>query len=310
MVVGGGLTERYCRIDVNQGFSLYRVYIAGRWKTGQSIIVREKISIASKENTMKKTRKIIKIDEELCNGCGQCVPNCAEGSLQIINGKAKLVADKLCDGLGACLGFCPTGALVIEEREAEEFDEAAVEAFLAEEKQKSGGCPSARLHTFSVPPSLQQKGFPTALKDAEESDSLLSHWPIQIRLLPPQAPFLQNADLLVAADCTAIAARNFQESYLAGKVVAMGCPKFDDRELYVEKFAQIFSTSHLKSLTILIMEVPCCAAMNGIIKAALEKAQVELPTEQIIISLQGREISRQEWKKEQILPTIPHAMAG
>lgn len=249
---------------------------------------------------MKVTRKIIKIDEELCNGCGECVPSCAEGSLRIVNGKAKLVADKLCDGLGDCLGACPTGALTIEEREAEEFDEAAVEEFLAIEKRKPASCPSAKLHNFPTRSSKQAKDF--SLHSQENEKSLLSHWPIQIHLLPPHAPFLQNADLLVAADCTAIATRNFQDKYLAGKIVAMGCPKFDDRERYIEKFTQIFSTCNLKRLTLLIMEVPCCSAMDSIIKTAMEKSKIDLPVEKITISLQGEEISRQEWEKERILP--------
>ncbi len=251
---------------------------------------------------MKTTRKIIQIDEELCNGCGLCVPDCAEGSLKIINGKAKLMADKLCDGLGACLGSCPTGALKIIEREADDFDEEAVKEYLENEKGikkasvNAGGCPSAKLHTFNTiqPQSpCQSANKPAAFNSGESS--ALSHWPVQIRLVPAHAPFLQNAELLIAADCTAVAVRNFQQKYLNNKKVMMGCPKFDDADGYVQKFADILRQCNLKSITILIMEVPCCSAMNVILKKAIELAGVGVPVEQITISLQGEEISRHTW---------------
>ncbi|MCP3888358.1 MAG: 4Fe-4S ferredoxin [Desulfobulbaceae bacterium] len=264
---------------------------------------------------MKAIRKIIKIDEELCDGCGQCVPDCAEGSLKIIDGKAKLVADKLCDGLGACLGSCPTGALQIIERQADEFDEVAVEKYLAEEKKKSEtvekqptmdcGCASTHIQSFnSIDPSstaagsaspCQSANKPTEISSAGGKNSALSHWPVQIRLIPAHAPFLQNADLLVAADCTAVAVRNFQENYLEGKAVMMGCPKFDDAESYVQRFVEIISTCNLKSLTILIMEVPCCSAMSVIIQKAIERAGKSIAVEQITISTRGEEIARKQW---------------
>lgn len=266
---------------------------------------------------MKAVRKIIKIDEELCDGCGQCVPDCAEGSLKIVDGKAKLVADKLCDGLGACLGACPTGALQIIEREADEFDEEAVEKYLEEEKRKQQGqsqsetmdcgCASTHIQSF---PSLAANGSNQPGKIGGESpcksanaptqipgtsNSALSHWPVQIRLIPAHAPFLQNADLLVAADCTAVAVRNFQENYLEGKAVMMGCPKFDDAESYIQRFVEIISTCNLKSLTILIMEVPCCSAMTVIIQKAIERAGKNVPVEQITISTRGEEIGKKTW---------------
>lgn len=246
----------------------------------------------------KKMRKIIKIDEDLCDGCGLCVPDCAEGSLKIIDGKARLVADKLCDGLGACLGSCPTGALQIIEREADEFDEEAVDEYLKNEGLKShaapaktGGCPSAQIHTFAAP----IQSFAPTTATAAESNSALTHWPVQIRLVPPTAPFLQGADLLIAADCATVAAANFQGDYLKGKKVLMGCPKFDDAELYVGKIAAIITEAHLKSLTILIMEVPCCSAMNVIIDQAVKKSGVQVPVEQITISRQGLELERKKW---------------
>lgn len=255
------------------------------------------------EVSMKNIRKIIEIDEELCDGCGQCVPDCAEGSLQIVDGKAKLVEDKLCDGLGACLGSCPQGALKIIEREADEFDEEAVEEYLAKKKEAeekaaiknkpiSGGCPSSRLQTFVPPSSAQSAKIPLA--DSNFS-SALTHWPVQIRLIPPTAPFLKNADVLVAADCTAVAVPGFQEKYLLDKVVMMGCPKFDDAERYIDKFAEIVTTADLNSITILIVEVPCCSAMNVIIQKALEKAGKSVPVEQIVVSTRGEELGRKNW---------------
>ena len=240
------------------------------------------------EKTMKIRRKIIKIDEELCNGCGLCVPDCAEGSLQIIDGKARLVADKLCDGLGACLGSCPTGALQIIEREADEFDEKAVEEFLADQKKNApaqpsmGGCPSARLQTLSPMSPCQMANAPS-----QQTGSALSHWPVQIRLIPATAPFLENCDLLVAADCTALAYAGLQRDFLSGRVVMMGCPKFDDQQLYVERFTEIFRTRTLKSLTILIMEVPCCHSMLQIIKKAWDTARPDCPVRHVVISTRG-----------------------
>ena len=246
---------------------------------------------------MTKTRKIIQINEDLCDGCGQCVPDCAEGSLKIVNGKAKLVADKLCDGLGACLGSCPTGALQIIERSADEFDEDAVEDFLAGKgefnKKPSGGCPGAQAQSFT--PAPIQNFAPMSNTPAEDTGSALSHWPIQIRLAQPTAPFLQGADLLIAADCSTISAINFQRDYLQGKKVLMGCPKFDDQELYVERLAAIIDTAQLKSITILIMEVPCCGSMNTIVRAACDRATQKVAVEQITLSRQGVELERNKW---------------
>ena len=248
---------------------------------------------------MKIMRKIIEIDEELCDGCGLCVPDCAEGSLVIVDGKAKMVSDNLCDGLGACLGSCPTGALKIIERECEDFDEEAVEEHLAKQKTadeapKASGCPSAQLQTFAPKTPCQTANKPLAMA-AGGGTSSLTHWPVQIRLVPPTAPFLQGADLLVAADCCAVSAPNFQLEYLTGKVVMMGCPKFDDAESYVQRFSEIIANCNLNSLTILIMEVPCCSSMNGIIQQAIERAGKSVPVEQITISTQGAVIERKNW---------------
>ncbi|MCW5201247.1 4Fe-4S binding protein, partial [Desulfobulbus sp. F4] len=235
---------------------------------------------------MKRT--IIFIDEELCTGCGECVPNCAEGSLRIVDGKAKLVADKLCDGLGACIGHCPVGALTIIERDAEDFDEEAVKKFLAAEKKKAaGGCPSAQIRM------MQPVACEAANAPAVHIDSALSHWPVQIRLISPTAPFLENCDLLIAADCTALACPSLHADFLQGRKVMMGCPKFDDQQLYVDRFTELFKTRKLNSVTIVIMEVPCCAAMLQIVRMAHKQAEAAVPVCQAVVSVQGAILSRQ-----------------
>ncbi len=241
---------------------------------------------------MKVRRKIIEIDEERCDGCGLCIIGCAEGALKIIDGKAKVVADKFCDGLGACLGECPNDALTIVEKEVDEFDEIAVEEHLSQmEKEQTHdapgspcGCPSETLQSFA-PTACQKANQPTA---HEGGVSALSHWPVQIRLVPPQAPFLKNAHLLVAADCTPLAYPDFHERFLKGKVVLMGCPKFDDVQDYIDRFAAIFEASDIASITAAIMEVPCCSGLPYIIKKGMEKAGKTVPMETVVISTRGQ----------------------
>ena len=244
---------------------------------------------------MKIRRKIIQIDEELCTGCGQCLVDCAESALTIIDGKARLVADKYCDGLGACLKGCPTGALRIIERDAVDFDEEAVQELLR--KQQGGGtipqhhgCPSAMVQSFTPQTPCQQANQPTSLQTA--GASALSHWPVQIRLVPATAPFLANADLLIAADCTAVAYAGFQQNLLAGRVVMMGCPKFDDADSYVQKFTEILTQSGVKTLLVAIMEVPCCQGMGAIVKKAMQAAGSTIPAEVAVIGTRGELISR------------------
>ncbi len=243
---------------------------------------------------MKVLRKIIEIDDELCDGCGQCVPSCAEGALEIVDGKARIVADKLCDGLGACMGECPTGALKIIERETEEFDEEAVEKHLAE-KEKQGpkeeavmpcGCPSTTIQTFVPAESRRTADIRAAM--GPESESALSHWPVQIRLIPANAPFLKEADLLVLADCVAVAFSTLHRDLIKGKVVMMGCPKFDEVQEYVAKFAEIFQIAGIKSITTVVMEVPCCACLPGIVKKGLEASGQKIPINEIVISTRGK----------------------
>ena len=237
---------------------------------------------------MKVMRKIIEIDDELCDGCGECVPACAEGAIEVVDGKARVVAEKYCDGLGACMGDCPNDALRIVEREAEDFDEEAVEVYLKEKEKKPektlpvAGCPSSQIKTF----------VPSGVKGGGASN--LSHWPVQINLIQPQAPFLKGADLLVAADCTAFAYANFHQDYLKGKAVMIGCPKFDDAEAYIQKFTDIFKTADIKSVTALIMEVPCCSALPVIIQRAMAAAKKEIPMEIKVISTRGEVLKNNE----------------
>lgn len=244
---------------------------------------------------MKVNRKIIKIDEDLCNGCGLCIISCAEGALEIVDGKAKLVADVYCDGLGACMGECPEGALTIIEREADDFDEEAVLERLEHVKATAGesmpcGCPSAMLQSFAPPTPCQKANEPVSHAPRA---SALSHWPVQIRLVPPTAPFLKNADLVVAADCAPIAYADFHRDFLEGKVVMMGCPKFDDVQAYIEKFAGVFTHSSVKSVTVVIMEVPCCGGLPQIVRRGMEMAGKSVPLEQVIVSTRG-EVLRKE----------------
>lgn len=247
---------------------------------------------------MKVMRKIIEIDEDRCDGCGLCVPSCAEGSLEIIDGKARVISENLCDGLGACLGECPNDALRIVEREAEEFDEAAVEKFLEEKEKKesaarpviASGCPSTRVQHFAEPGA---KATPPAgdLQDAPAT-SALGHWPIQIHLVPPTAPFLKNADLLVLADCVPVAFPTLHRDFLQGKAVMMGCPKLDNTERYIQKFTQIFRTAGIRSITAVVMEVPCCSGLPMIVKKALQEAGAEIPMSEVVVSTRGEILSR------------------
>ncbi|NPV04845.1 MAG: 4Fe-4S binding protein [Syntrophaceae bacterium] len=240
---------------------------------------------------MKAKRPIIEISEELCNGCGLCVPACAEGAIEIVNGKARLVKDMFCDGLGACLGECPTGALRIVEREADAFDERAVHAHLAKTEMKKAppaidsaacGCPSATLQTFAPGP---KKTRPAGA--AGPSGSALSHWPVQIRLIPPTAPFLKDGDLLVAADCVPAAYAEFHRDFLEGRVLLLGCPKFDDKAEYLQRFTDIFRANDIRSVKVLRMEVPCCSSLLPIVTEAAHRAGKNVPVEEAVITRRG-----------------------
>jgi Pyruvate/2-oxoacid:ferredoxin oxidoreductase delta subunit len=238
---------------------------------------------------MKVIRKIIEIDEEKCTGCGQCVVACAEGAIEIRDGKAKIIRDLLCDGLGACIGECPEDALHIIEREADEFDEEAVHDHLKERDSQKGeaipcGCPSSNIQTLAPMGSCQTANAP---KGFSGDESALIHWPIQIKLVPPNAPFLKGADLLVTADCVAVAYPNLHKDLLKGRAVMMGCPKFDNADEYVEKFAQVFLQSGIKSVTVARMEVPCCSGLSMIVKKAMEKSGMIIPVNDVVVGIQG-----------------------
>jgi len=239
---------------------------------------------------MKVLRKIIQIDEERCDGCGQCIIGCAEGALQLVDGKARVIAEKYCDGLGACIGECPTGALTIIEREADDFDEAAVEALLGKKHGKTsppaGGCPSAAFQMFSPSSACEKANLPASQSAGE--DSFLSHWPVQIRLVPANAPFLHGADLLVVADCVPVAYPSIHKDFMKGRIVMMGCPKFDDAQSYVEKFTEISANAGLKSITVLSMEVPCCSGLLTIVKKGLQASGATIPLTEVVISIKGK----------------------
>jgi NAD-dependent dihydropyrimidine dehydrogenase PreA subunit len=272
-------------------------------------------------------RKIIRIDERKCNGCGACIPACHEGAIKIVDGKARLSEDALCDGLGACLGECPQGAITLEEREAAQYSEAAVlknmslvgprsmgaplkpladhgeTGYLAEAKEDlkvkgnnmgekhpgdkpmACGCPGSMTRDF-------RKGAVTAAVQGEKADgpvpSALEQWPIQLRLLNPQAPFFQDADLVVSADCVAFTFGDFHRKFLKGKALAVFCPKLDDDlEEYVNKLAAILRDNTIRSVTVLRMEVPCCGGTVSIVEEALKRSGKNLIMKEYTISLRG-----------------------
>jgi Fe-S-cluster-containing hydrogenase component 2 len=229
-------------------------------------------------------RNIVKIDEEKCNGCGQCVTACAEGAIEIIDGKAKLVSEIYCDGLGACIGHCPEDAIIIEQREAAEFDEEATKAHLAgkqeSQKQTDFVCPGMRAQKLEVKK-------PTEDSTNQQVPSQLSQWPVQLKLVPPTAPYFANADLLLVADCVPFAMGDFHNRFLKGNSIAVGCPKLDDIDFYIEKLASILKANKLNSLTVIHMEVPCCSGLTHIARQAIEKNGIKMSFEDVTIDLQG-----------------------
>lgn len=242
-------------------------------------------------------RNIVEIDQERCDGCGLCVQSCAEGAIRIVNGKAVLAADNLCDGLGACLGECPRGAIRIIEREADAFDETAVAASktaavqtsspvgrhtaLGVNRQGHGGCPGSRVISRAVPAA-----------DAAEAEqgtrqSRLGQWPVQLKLVPVDAPFLQDADLLLAADCAPFAYADFHKDFLDGKALLVGCPKLDDNEYYTGKLTEMFRVSSIRSVTVLRMEVPCCGGIEAAARRALAASGKNIPCRVVTIGVKG-----------------------
>lgn len=229
-------------------------------------------------------REIIEIDEEKCNGCGECIPNCAEGALQIIDGKARLVRDDLCDGLGACLGHCSQGALKIIQREAADFDEEAVEEHLKQTAQlEMPGCDCAQTCFADPSPVVSVEEV-----KGDRRPSRLHQWPIALRLVPVKASFFENADLLITADCVPFAYPEFHKDFLRGKVLVYGCPKFDDTMGYVRKLTEIFQTNTINSITLVIMEVPCCSGLDRIVERAIADSGKSIHFEKVVISVKGQ----------------------
>lgn len=281
-------------------------------------------------------RKIIKIDEDKCNGCSLCIPNCPEGAIQVIDGKARLISDLFCDGLGACLGHCPQGAIAIEEREAEEYSESKVMAnivkqgsnvtkahlahlkehhqdkylkealdFLRANKIKipagieedsmhkeghmAGGCPGSKMFDF------RDKEEKAEAAPAGKIQSQLRQWPIQLHLIAPTAPYYQGRDVLLSADCVAYALGGFHHDFLKGKSIAIACPKLDEgQDVYVEKIKSWFEDAKINTLTVLIMQVPCCMGLLELAKEALKQSKRKVPIKYIVVSIQG-DILQEEW---------------
>jgi len=275
-------------------------------------------------------RDVINIDEEKCTGCGLCVPECPEGAIQIIDGKARLVSDLFCDGLGACLGHCPEGAITIEKREAEPYDEMKVMDNVVKHGTNTIRAHLKHLldhgqteyykqavhylkdHDLEVPESDKKKQPPIAgcpgvmslefdvSEDKEQKKSVriksqLNHWPIQLHLISPAAPQYQKADVLLAADCTAFTAANFHEEYLSGKVLAIACPKLDEgQEIYLEKIRTLIDEAEINTLTVMVMQVPCCSGLLALAKRAAEKAERKVPVKIIVLNIKG-EVLKEEW---------------
>jgi Pyruvate/2-oxoacid:ferredoxin oxidoreductase delta subunit len=286
-------------------------------------------------------RKIIKIDEELCTGCGECIPNCPEGAIQLIDDKARIISDIFCDGLGACLGHCPVDAISIEEREAEEYSERKVmenvvkqgenvikahlehlrdhdqleylqqaieylkennmKVPIEEPKQTTttdeplpSGCPGATVQDLRGEHIEHGKhGEEVCSKSAKTSsknESQLRQWPVQLMLVPPTASYLKNADLLITADCVPVADPNFHNELLKGKIVLLGCPKFDRLDYYQKKLVEIFKTTDPKSVTVAIMEVPCCFGLYKLVMDSVQESGVNIPVGKIVIGVKGEQI--------------------
>jgi len=278
-------------------------------------------------------RSIIKIDDEKCTGCELCVPNCPEGAIQIIDGKARLVSDLFCDGLGACLGHCPEGAITVEERDAEPYDERKVMANVVphgrntikahlthlkdhnqtefyqqaldylkennidipEEEDKAvqqpqfSGCPGSKTMSFKDDPSAAQDDL------QGKRPSQLTHWPIEMHLISPNASHYQGADLLLAADCTAFSMGDFHKDHLKGKVLTIACPKLDEgQEIYLEKLKALIDTAKINTLTVMIMQVPCCGGLLRLAQQAVSESDRKIPIKTIVVGIQG-EILKEEW---------------
>ncbi len=296
------------------------------------------MAFSAEKGSMK--RKIIKIDHEKCTGCGLCIPNCPEGAIQMIDGKARLVSDLLCDGLGACLGHCPEGAIEVEEREAEPYDERRVMAMIIPQGENTirahlkhlkdhgeteyhrqavemlrelnlpvpeapaapahSGCPGSRSVDFKAAPAASPLTGPrhqaaAPAPPAGPQPSRLSHWPIQLHLISPASSHFAGSDLLIAADCTAFALGGFHEGFLKGKTLIIACPKLDSGlDLYEEKIRALIEQARVNTITVMIMEVPCCGGLLRIVQSAVANSSRKVPLKLVMVSARG-EILREEW---------------
>ena len=279
------------------------------------------------------TRKIISIDQDKCNGCGLCIPNCPEGALQVIDGKARLISDLFCDGLGACIGHCPEGAIEVIEREAEPYDESKVMAVIAPQgantigahlehlrshgetallsqalaylREKgieapegpaphAGGCPGMRAMTPTRAATASTAAH--ASPGAAPARSQLGNWPIQLHLLSPMAPQLAGKDVLLSADCVAHAVPDFHAKFLSGKALAIACPKLDEgKEVYRDKIVAMIDQARINTLTVVMMEVPCCRGLLAIAQDALSRARRKVPLKALIVGINGGETLADEW---------------
>jgi len=227
------------------------------------------------------TRKIVRIDEEKCDGCGECATACAEGAIEIVDGKARLISESYCDGLGACLGECPQDAITIEEREAEEFDEEAVKAHL---ERAPASCPG------SAPQSITRCELQDLKSDSVEKVSVpsrLTNWPVQLQLVPAKAPYFAGADLLIAADCVPFAFADFHERFVKGKTLIIGCPKLDSADFYRRKLAQVFMQNDIASITVVYMEVPCCFGLVHLVHESLKESHKDIPLTLVKVGIRG-----------------------
>ncbi|RLC93009.1 MAG: 4Fe-4S ferredoxin [Chloroflexi bacterium] len=236
--------------------------------------------------TPRKVRKIIKIDEEKCDGCGLCVPACAEGAIQIVGGKARLVSEKYCDGLGACIGECPRGALTVEERESEEFDEEAVSERLQAARPVPEGlpcdCASTTVTHFGPAGAGHHQAGAESLPQSQ-----LGHWPVQLRLVPPTAPFLQNADALLTGDCVPFAYAGFHQHLLKDHALLVACPKLDDFQAHQRKLTEVLRQSSVKSITVVRMEIPCCHGLAHMAQQAVADSGKDIPLREVVIGIRG-----------------------
>ena len=231
-------------------------------------------------------RRIIQIDQEKCNGCGACAEACHEGAITMVDGKARLMRDDYCDGLGDCLPACPTGAITFAEREAAAYDERAVMENKQRKMRKEGmtlpcGCPGSQSR------NIQRQGAPAVETPQAQQTSRLSQWPVQIKLVPVNAPYFGGARLLIAADCTAYAYARMHEDFMRGKITLIGCPKLDDAD-YTVKLTDIIRTNNIVSVTVVRMEVPCCGGLEQAAKAALQNSGKFLPWQVVTLSIDGR----------------------